>query len=97
MCSQENKQRLISLGENVTDEWIQTQLNECVSKIAKNMQRFEHSFLQLVLRMVDIVSKLTMIGPMAFGQACFGWHMSGLTKKNFVYWQWKILTAFNND
>ncbi|MGC3558332.1 glucuronyl hydrolase, partial [Enterococcus faecalis] len=40
MCSQENNQRLISLGENVSDEWIQTQLNECVSKIAKNMQRF---------------------------------------------------------
>ena len=44
MCSQENKQRLISLGENVTDEWIQTQLNECVSKIAKNMQRFGTQF-----------------------------------------------------
>ena len=66
-------------------------------KIAKICSVSEHSFLQLVLRMVDIVSKLTMIGPMAFGQACFGWHMSGSHQEKFRLLAMENIDAFNND
>ncbi|GGC97388.1 glycoside hydrolase family 88 protein [Enterococcus wangshanyuanii] len=44
MSLQENKKRLIKLGENVTEKWLNEQIDWCVSQIEKNMQRFGTQF-----------------------------------------------------
>lgn len=44
MTLQENQNRLISLGEKVTPEWLKEQMDWCAGKIAKNMQRYGQQF-----------------------------------------------------
>lgn len=40
----ENKQRLITLSESVSAQWIETQLDLCIKKIEQNMLRFGKKF-----------------------------------------------------
>ncbi|MBO0471511.1 glycoside hydrolase family 88 protein [Enterococcus sp. DIV0242_7C1] len=44
MSLQENKKRLVELGGNVTEMWLNEQIDWCVSQIEKNMQRFGTQF-----------------------------------------------------
>lgn len=44
MRLQENKQRLILLGENVTDVWLADKITACIQQIEKNSQRFGTQF-----------------------------------------------------
>ncbi|MGG5342337.1 glycoside hydrolase family 88 protein [Enterococcus sp. AZ192] len=44
MSLQENKKRLVELGGNVTETWLNEQIDWCVSQIEKNMQRFGTQF-----------------------------------------------------
>jgi unsaturated chondroitin disaccharide hydrolase len=44
MGLQENKKRLVELGGNVTETWLNEQIDWCVSQIEKNMQRFGTQF-----------------------------------------------------
>lgn len=44
MTLQENKKRLIELGEKVTTSWLSAQIDFCVQQIQKNMQRFGTDF-----------------------------------------------------
>ncbi|MDV8934260.1 MAG: glycoside hydrolase family 88 protein [Carnobacterium sp.] len=40
----ENKQRLITLGESISSQWLETQLDLCIKKIEQNMLRFGEKF-----------------------------------------------------
>ena len=40
----DNKQKLISLGKNVSDEWLTKQIEWCIKKIEKNMARYGEKF-----------------------------------------------------
>lgn len=44
MRLQENKQRLLSLGEKVTDAWLIEKITACIQQIEKNSQRFGTQF-----------------------------------------------------
>ena len=44
MRLQENKQRLILLGEKVTDVWLADKITACIQQIEKNSQRFGTQF-----------------------------------------------------
>lgn len=44
MILKENKQKLIDLGKSVTDEWLQKEINHCLNKIKKNMEKFGDKF-----------------------------------------------------
>lgn len=44
MDQQENKRRLITLGENITEKWLREQIDWCVAQIEKNMDRYGISF-----------------------------------------------------
>ncbi|MGX4687117.1 glycoside hydrolase family 88 protein [Vagococcus sp. JNUCC 83] len=40
----DNKQQLIALGKNVSDEWLTKQIEWCIKKIEKNMARYGEKF-----------------------------------------------------
>lgn len=40
----DNKQQLITLGKNVSDEWLTKQIEWCIKKIEKNMARYGEKF-----------------------------------------------------
>lgn len=44
MTLQENKERLITLGNSLSSQWLDTQLTNCIKKIEKNMKRFGNQF-----------------------------------------------------
>ncbi|MBP1044649.1 glycoside hydrolase family 88 protein [Enterococcus sp. BWM-S5] len=44
MTLQENKVRLIDLGKNVTAEWLEKQIDFCIQKLEKNMERYGTAF-----------------------------------------------------
>ncbi|OTN88635.1 glucuronyl hydrolase [Enterococcus sp. 7E2_DIV0204] len=44
MSLQENKDKLIDLGEKVSPQWLAEQINWCITQIEKNMERFGTQF-----------------------------------------------------
>lgn len=44
MNLQENKKKLVKLGKNVTSLWLADRIDECVTKIERNMERFGAQF-----------------------------------------------------
>lgn len=54
MRLQENKQRLILLGEKVTDVWLADKITACIQQIEKIVSALAHSFLQPVPPMANI-------------------------------------------
>lgn len=44
MNLQENKKKLVKLGKNVTSLWLADRIDECVTKIERNMERFGTQF-----------------------------------------------------
>ncbi len=72
MRLQENKQRLLSLGEKVTDAWLIEKSLPVFNRLKKIVSASVHSFPPPVGQTASIGSKRMMTGRMAFGQACSG-------------------------
>ena len=58
MRLQENKQRLLSLGEKVTDAWLIEKITACIQQIEKIVSASVHSFPPPVGQTASIGSKL---------------------------------------